>query len=104
VSERSQALEISKTWTGGRNALEDHPDTLHAMANLAATYSQLKEFTKAEELQVVVLEKQKQLLGDNHPDTLHAMENLASTYRSLDKLTKAEELEKFVKTISSGIS
>ncbi|KAJ7794623.1 P-loop containing nucleoside triphosphate hydrolase protein [Mycena leptocephala] len=83
---------------------DDHPDTLHAMANLAVTYRQLKEFTKAEELQVVVLEQRKQLLGDNHPDTLRAMGNLASTYRSLSKQTKAEELKKLVKTISSGIS
>jgi hypothetical protein len=67
------------------------------MANLAATYWKLKEFTKAEELEVVVLEKRKQLLGDDHPDTLRAMGNLALTYRSLNKPKKAKELEKLVK-------
>ncbi|KAJ7853394.1 hypothetical protein B0H13DRAFT_2580728, partial [Mycena leptocephala] len=51
----------------------------------------LEEFTKAEELEVVVLEKQKQLLGDDHPDTLLAMGNLAVTYRHPEELMKAEE-------------
>ncbi|KAJ7807724.1 hypothetical protein B0H13DRAFT_2295736 [Mycena leptocephala] len=71
---------------------DDHPDTLHAMANLASTYHKLKQFTRAAELEVVVLEKQKQLLGDDHPDTLLAMANLAATYRLLEDFTKAEEL------------
>ncbi|KAJ7921622.1 hypothetical protein B0H13DRAFT_2267777 [Mycena leptocephala] len=52
-----------------------------------------KEFTKAGELEVVVLEKRKQLLGDDHPDTLHAMASLAATYWELKEFTKAEELE-----------
>ncbi|KAJ7850251.1 hypothetical protein B0H13DRAFT_1905771 [Mycena leptocephala] len=47
----------------------------------------------AEELEVIVLEKQKQVFGDGHPDTLRAMGNLASTYSDLGKFHKAEELE-----------
>jgi hypothetical protein len=53
------------------------------MGNLANTYSHLGEYQKAEELNVVVLEKQKQVLGENHPDTLRTMGNLASTYSHL---------------------
>jgi tetratricopeptide (TPR) repeat protein len=72
---------------------DDHPDTLHAMANLATTYDSLKQFTKAGEIEVVVLEKQKELLGDDDPDTLLAMANLADTYDKLKQFTKAEELQ-----------
>jgi hypothetical protein len=63
------------------------------MGNLASTYNHLGEFQQAEELEVVVLEKKKQILGVNHPDTLKALWNLASTYRSLNQLSAAEELE-----------
>ncbi|KAJ7866885.1 P-loop containing nucleoside triphosphate hydrolase protein [Mycena leptocephala] len=75
---------------------DDHPDTLLAMGNLASTYQHLGKFHKAAELEVVLLEKQKQrkqVLGDDHPDTLRAMGTLASTYRELGKFHKAEELE-----------
>ena len=40
-----------------------------------------------------MLEKWKQLLGDNHPHTLRNMGNLASTYTTQGKFKKAEELE-----------
>jgi hypothetical protein len=48
------------------------------MGNLAWEYLSLGEHQSAKELQVSVLEKQKQLLGDNHPYTLLAMGNLAT--------------------------
>jgi hypothetical protein len=71
----------------------DHPDTLWVMGDLALTYEGLGQFKHAEELQVVVLEKQTQYLGGAHPDNLRAMGNLASTYRHLGEFHKAEELE-----------
>ncbi|KAJ7806682.1 P-loop containing nucleoside triphosphate hydrolase protein [Mycena leptocephala] len=52
----------------------------------AARYEEAKEFGLA------VIEKQKQVLGDNHSDTLRAMGNLASTYQKLGEFHKAEEL------------
>jgi hypothetical protein len=66
------------------------------MSNLAFTYHNLGDFYRAQELGIVVLEKRKQVLGDNHPESLRAMRNLALTYRRLDKLPEAEELEKLV--------
>ncbi len=63
------------------------------MGNLGWTYHCIGEVQKAEEPQVVVLEKTKKVLGVNHPDTLRTMRNLASTYRCLGKLSEAEELE-----------
>src|SRR5260370_42169013 len=47
----------------------------------------------AEELEVVVLEKRKELWGEDHPDTLLSMGNLASTYRNQGRLKDAEVLE-----------
>jgi hypothetical protein len=52
--------------------------------------------TKAEELEVIVLEKRRQILGLDHPETLATMTNLANTYRDQGKLTEAEELEVIV--------
>jgi hypothetical protein len=40
-----------------------------------------------------VLEKRKQVLGDDHPDTLRAMGNLGRTYHQLGQFQKAEELQ-----------
>jgi tetratricopeptide (TPR) repeat protein len=62
------------------------------MGNLASTYSNLGEHQKAKELQATVLEKRKQVLGDNHPDTLLTMGNLASTYSALGEHQNAKEL------------
>ncbi|KAF7345907.1 FabD/lysophospholipase-like protein [Mycena venus] len=74
----------------------DHPNTLSAMANLAATYRELGKYQEAEPLDSFVLEKRKQLLGADHPDTLRAMGNLAATYRDLERYQEAEPLEGIV--------
>ncbi|KAJ7291952.1 hypothetical protein C8J57DRAFT_1458569 [Mycena rebaudengoi] len=71
----------------------DHPETLAAMSNLAATYHSLGKLTEAEELQVVVLEMMKQVLGPEHPDTLDTMSRLADMYHDLGKLTEAKGLK-----------
>jgi tetratricopeptide (TPR) repeat protein len=39
-----------------------------------------------------VLEKQRELLGEDHPNTLRAMGNLAWTYYKLGQFMQAEEL------------
>ncbi|KAF8195195.1 P-loop containing nucleoside triphosphate hydrolase protein [Mycena galopus ATCC 62051] len=51
------------------------------------------KFKQSEKLLEEVLEKRKQLLGDNHPDTLRTMGNLASTYSDLGEHQKAKELK-----------
>ncbi|KAJ6472596.1 hypothetical protein C8R45DRAFT_1164318 [Mycena sanguinolenta] len=72
---------------------DNHPDTLRAMGNLAATCSDLGEYQNAKDLEVAVLEKRKEILGDNHPDTLRAMGNLATTYSDLGECQHAKDLE-----------
>ncbi|KAJ7083555.1 hypothetical protein C8R44DRAFT_903775 [Mycena epipterygia] len=63
------------------------------MSNLAVTYGKLGKLKEAEELQVVVLEKQRNLFGDNHVDTWQAMANFACTYTALGRLKEAELLQ-----------
>jgi hypothetical protein len=70
------------------------------MGDMVSTYRKLGEFHKAEEMGVIVLEKQK-LRGDDL-GTLRAMGNLASTYRSLNKHTKAKELAKLARQIKKA--
>ncbi|KAJ7854040.1 P-loop containing nucleoside triphosphate hydrolase protein [Mycena olivaceomarginata] len=50
------------------------------------------KYKQYEKLLEGVLEKQKQVLGDNHPDTLLTMANLANTYSDLGEYQKAKEL------------
>jgi tetratricopeptide (TPR) repeat protein len=71
----------------------DHPDTLQAMENLAATCVQLGRYKEAEPLEGTVLEKWKQLFEADYPDTLQAMANLAVTYHQLGSYKEAEPLE-----------
>ena len=71
----------------------EHPNTISAMANLAATYQSLGKYTEAEKLQIQVLDAQNRILGMEHPHTILAMTKLAITYRSLARHTEAEKLE-----------
>ncbi|KAJ7881694.1 hypothetical protein B0H13DRAFT_2540395 [Mycena leptocephala] len=66
-------------------------------SNFWAEYGQIfykaTKFKKAEKLQMTLLEKQIELLGENHLDTLCAMSDLAKTHKNLGELKKAEKLE-----------
>ncbi|KAL2124934.1 hypothetical protein VTJ04DRAFT_1299 [Mycothermus thermophilus] len=59
------------------------------MHNLASTYIQQGRFKEAEELEVQVLEAQKEVLGHNHPDTLTTMHYLAYTWKHLGRHSEA---------------
>ena len=52
------------------------------MANLALTYRNQGQWSKAEELKVQVIETPKRMLGQEHPDTLTSMANVALMYRN----------------------
>ena len=51
------------------------------------------KYTKAEKLDIKVLDSSSRILGVEHPDTIKAMANLGATYYSLGKNTEAEKLE-----------
>lgn len=72
---------------------EKHPDTLLAMANLAATYYDQQRYDKAVKLDVDVLNLRREILGDEHPDTILARENLTATYEAQGRYDEAKELE-----------
>jgi hypothetical protein len=55
----------------------EHPDTITAMANLAATYQNLGKYTEAEKLKIHVLDTRNRILGVEHPDTITAMADQA---------------------------
>jgi tetratricopeptide (TPR) repeat protein len=71
----------------------EHPDTITAMANLAAAYRDLGKYTEAENLDIQVLDERTRILGVEHPDIINAMLNLAATYHELGKYTEAEKLK-----------
>jgi tetratricopeptide (TPR) repeat protein len=67
----------------------EHPDTLTAQANLAASYRQAGRTTDA----ITILEKvaadRVRILGPEHPDTLTAQANLAASYWQAGRTTDA---------------
>lgn len=61
--------------------------SLMSMDNLAATYNDQGKWTKAEEMEVLVMETSKRVLGPEHPDTLMSVNNLASMYHNQGRWT-----------------
>jgi hypothetical protein len=62
------------------------------MENLAVTYYQLGRYQEAEALEVIVLEKQKQLLGVDHPKTLAALRYLVAIHYKLGEYQETKKL------------
>ncbi|EKM82275.1 hypothetical protein AGABI1DRAFT_124759 [Agaricus bisporus var. burnettii JB137-S8] len=79
--------------SSSRASIDPEQMTPSVLSGLALVYSEQGQWKEAEALEVVVMEKTKQLLGDDHPDTLSSMGNLASTYREQGKSKEAEALE-----------
>lgn len=50
---------------------------------LASAYGEQGQWKSAEALELMVMDKRMQLLGDEHPDTLQSIANLADTYHDL---------------------
>jgi len=61
---------------------EEHPETLHAMNDLADLYMYQGKFASAESLHSKVLEIRRRLLGDKNSSTLTSMGNLSAAYES----------------------
>ena len=62
------------------------------MARLARIYSQQGRSKKAKEIQLKVLELQKEVLGKGHSKTIQSIVELAVTYYQQDRLEEAEGL------------
>ncbi|MFX4295175.1 tetratricopeptide repeat protein, partial [Streptomyces bohaiensis] len=72
----------------------DHPHTLTARANLAASYGSAGRTREAIDLQERVLADLERILGTDHPNTLTARGNLSTSYwlagRTSDAIDLAE--------------
>jgi hypothetical protein len=75
---------------------EDHPDTLAAAANLAATLWSTGDYAGARTLDERVLDRRREVLGEDHPSTLAAAASLAATLRSTGDYAGARTLEERV--------
>jgi tetratricopeptide (TPR) repeat protein len=75
---------------------EEHPDTLAAMNDLAATLHAEGDLDGARELQEQVLAAFRGVLSEEHPDTLTATSGLAVTLYAQGDLAKARKLEEQV--------
>jgi tetratricopeptide (TPR) repeat protein len=71
----------------------EHPDTLTARANLAASHRALGRTTEAITIEEQVLADRERLLGPDHPATLSARGQLAASYRALGRTTEAIAIE-----------
>jgi hypothetical protein len=79
--------------SNSRASLNPEEITPSVLDRIALVYVEQGRWNEAETLEVVVMEKRKQVLGDDHPDTLTSMANLASTYRNRGRWKEAETLE-----------
>jgi non-specific serine/threonine protein kinase/serine/threonine-protein kinase len=72
----------------------DHPDTLHAMNNLAAILHSDGRYPEAEKVHRETLEIRRRVLGPEHLDTLMSMNNLAIVLDDEGRFAEAEKLER----------
>jgi CHAT domain-containing protein len=72
--------------------VEQNPEYLRSLNNLASVYSALGNYRDALEITQKVVELSKVALGVNHPDYLHYLSNLGSAYNDLGNYQKALEI------------
>jgi tetratricopeptide (TPR) repeat protein len=70
-----------------------HEDTINAMLDLGIAYSHMRQYEKAESVQVEAMNRAARLLGENHEITMNATLILASTYSESGKLVEAETMQ-----------
>jgi serine/threonine protein kinase/Flp pilus assembly protein TadD len=70
----------------------DHPDTLHAMTDLAGRYARLGRHADAVKLYAEALKRRKARGEAGHPDTLNTMVNLGNLYAQLRRDADAVKL------------
>src|SRR5882672_10773415 len=111
-------LGMSVNWEFGsedyafRRTLLPHIDAalqggLHTGSDLTSRlgliYREGGRWKEAEELEVLVMETKKRMLGEEHPHSLTSMGNLASTYRNQGRWKEAEELAVLVMETSKRV-
>lgn len=74
----------------------EHPNTLTAMAKLAATLSGLRQYDKAAEILETVCRVRSKVLGQDHPMTVTSMHNLVVELCHLGDYQRALEIGEIV--------
>ena len=69
---------------------------MNAMDSLASLYQQTDRLQEAEQVQLEMIDKMKDLAGCDHPKTLISMANLAITYWKQGRVQESERLDKEV--------
>ncbi len=77
---------------------EDHPDTLGAAANLAASLWSMGAYPAARQMDEDVLTRYRRILGEDHPNTLRAAANLAGSLWSMGEYPAARQMREDVLT------
>ncbi len=72
----------------------EHPDTLHALNDLARIYEGTGEYIAARDLIKECHETRKRVLGEFHPDTIISLSNLGWMYVRLGENQTAEQLSR----------
>ena len=90
--DRAEPLLRETLQTCLRGLGEEHPETLHARANLALLCLDLGRYDEAGRLYEQTLEARRRVLGGNHPDTLQTMHSLAWLHHKLGHFAEAEPL------------
>ena len=72
---------------------DNHPDTLSALHNLAYSYFDLADYSKASEIEIKVYNARKKILGEKHRDTLSTLHDLANCYSYLGDYNRSLEVE-----------
>ncbi len=96
--EAGEVLAAATAMIGG-----EHPDTITARGNLAASYWQAGRTGDAIAIQERVVTDRERLLGDEHPDTLTARGNLAASYRQAGRTSDAIAIDERVVTDSERL-
>ena len=78
----NEAERLEKQVFDARNRIlgSEHPHTIMAMSNLAATYGSWGKCIEADKLDQQVLDARDRVIGSEHPDTISTMANLAVSY------------------------
>jgi tetratricopeptide (TPR) repeat protein len=89
-----QALTLQAQAVAGLQGMlgDDHPDTLHALNDLAEIRRDLGDLHRARDLFEQALAGRQRVLGEDHPDTLRSIHGLAVTRRHLGDLQGARHL------------
>jgi tetratricopeptide (TPR) repeat protein len=86
-----ELLERARSFGWGLARLQDAPNLVPTLNDLASVYMQWGQYTEAQPLYSRALDIRKKLLGENHPDYADSLHNMATVYLAQGQMAEAEE-------------